>query len=352
MVDDALRGMDADFRRAYSRNGRPSVAPERLLKALLLQALYTIRSERELCRRLRTDLLFRWFLDMTPDEDVFVPTVFTHNRERLAEHGLTRRFFDGVVRQAIAAGLASDEHFAVDGSLIQSHASLKSLKRLAREGGTDDGGDDGTPSPQGGPRRKSGNEPVDFRGQARVNDTHRSATDPESRLYRKSSGVGAFLSHAMHALTENRNGLVLAVAVSEANGRSERECALGLVRSVRKRHKVAVTTLAADMGYDSGDFLAALERESVRPHVAVRAGRIIAEDEGGDARRRARARQRNAGYWRSQRRRKIVEEFFGWSKTVGGLRRSRHVGRWKIAQQVELTAAAYNIVRMRRLLAA
>ncbi len=236
-----------------------------------------------------------------------MPTVFTHNRERLAEHGLTRRFFDGVVRQAIAAGLASDGHFAVDGLLIQSHASIKSLKRIARAGEKDDGDDDGTPSPQGGPRRKSRNEPVDFRGQARVNDTHRSTTDPESRLYRKSSGVGAFLSHAMHALTENRNGLVLAVAVSEANGRSERECALGLVRSVRKRHKVAVSTLAADMGYDSGDFLAALERESVRPHVAVRAGPIRAEDEGGDARRRARARQRNVGYWRSQRRRKIVE---------------------------------------------
>ena len=282
MVDDALRGMDADFRRAYSRNGRPSVAPERLLKALLLQALYTIRSERELCRRLRTDLLFRWFLDMTPDEDVFVPTVFTHNRERLAEHGLTRRFFDGVVRQAIAAGLASDDHFAVDGSLIQSHASLKSLKRIAREGGKDDGGDDGTPSPQGGPRRKSRNEPVDFRGQARVNDTHRSATDPESRLYRKSSGVGAFLSHAMHALTENRNGLVLAVAVSEANGRSERECALGLVRSVRKRHKVAVTTLAADRAFGSW---ATTRATSSRRSSASRCVRTWRCGPGGSSRR-------------------------------------------------------------------
>ncbi len=353
MVDEAVRGMDADFRRAYARNGRPSVAPERLLKSLLLQSLYTIRSERELCRRLKTDMLFRWFLDMNPDEDVFVPTVFTHNRERLAEHGLTQRFFDGVVRQAIDAGLASDEHFAVDGSLIQSHASLKSLKRIAREGDDDgdgDGNDDHTPS--GGPRRRSRNEPVDFRGQTRVNDTHRSTTDPESRLYRKSSGVGAFLSHAMHALTENRNGLVLAVAVSEANGRSERECALSMVRTARKRHKVSVATLAADMGYDSGDFLVALERERVRPHVAVRAGPIRAEDACGDARRRARDRQRNVGYARSQRRRKIVEEFLGWSKVIGGLRRSRHVGRWKIRQQVELTAAAYNLVRMSRLLAA
>jgi transposase len=354
MVDEALRGMDGDFRRAYSRHGRPSVAPERLLKSLLLQSLYTIRSERELCRRLKTDMLFRWFLDMTPDEEVFVPTVFTHNRERLAEHGLTQRFFAGVVRQAIDAGLASDEHFAVDGSLIQSHASLKSLRRLAREGdeGGDDDGDGDRPSPQGGPSRRSRNEPVDFRGERRVNDTHRSGTDPEARLYRKSSGTGAFLSHSMHALTENRHGLVLAVDVAEANGRSERECALGMVRSVRRRHGVSVSTLAADMGYDSGDFLAALERERVRPHIAVRAGPIRAQDEGGAARRRARARQRNVGYWTSQRRRKVIEEFFGWAKVIGGLRRSRHVGRWKIRQQVELTAAAYNLVRMSRLLAA
>jgi transposase len=355
MVDEALRGMDGDFRRAYSRNGRSSVAPERLLKSLLLQSLYTIRSERELCRRLKTDMLFRWVLDMTPDEEIFVPTVFTHNRERLAEHGLTQRFFAGVVRQAIDAGLASDEHFAVDGSLIQSHASLKSLKRLAREGdegGGDDDGDGGRPSPQGGPRRRSRNESVDFRGERRVNDTHRSATDPEARFYRKSSGTGAFLSHSMHALSENRHGLVPAVDVAETNGRSERECALGMVRSVRRRHSVSVSTLAADMGYDSGDFLAALERERVRPHIAVRAGPIRAQDEGGAARRRARARQRNVGYRTSQRRRNVIEEFFGWAKVIGGLRKSRHVGRWKIRQQVELTAAAYNLVRLSRLLAA
>ncbi len=310
MVDDALRCMDGDFRKAYSHRGRPSVAPERLLKALLLQTLYTIRSERELCRRLKTDMLFRWFLDMTPDEDVFVPTVFTHNRERLGEHGLTQRFFAGVVGQAIAAGLASDEHFAVDGSLIQSHASLKSLKRIAREGddgedGNDGDGDGDKPSPSDGPHRKSRNESVDFKGERRGNATHRSATDPEARLYRKGNNVGAYLSHTMHASTENRNGLVLAVDVAEANGRAERECALSMVRAVRERHKVRVTTLAADRGYQV-----------------------------------------------SQRRRKIVEELFAWAKMIAGLRRSKHVGRWKIKQQVELTAAAYNLVRMGRLIAA
>lgn len=356
MVDEALRGMDRDFRAAYPRNGRPSVAPERLLKALLLQSLYTIRSERELCRRLKTDMLFRWFLDMTPDEDVFVPTVFTHNRERLAEHGLTRRFFDGVVRQAVAADLASDEHFTVDGSLIQSHASLKSLRRIAREDGGEDGGGDGDgdgdgPSPQGGPRRKGRNAPVDFKGERRVNDTHRSTTDPASRLYRK-GGTGAYLSHSMHAMTENRHGLVVAVEVDEANGRSEREAALRMVTSVRRRHRLTVRTLGADAGYDAEGFLLALGSRRIVPHVALRRPGVDATDAGGRARAAVQSMQRHRGYRMSQRRRKVVEEFFGWAKTIAGLRRSRHVGRWKMKQQLELTAAAYNLVRLRRLLAA
>lgn len=352
MVDEALRGMDRDFRAAYPRNGRPSVAPERLLKALLLQSLYTIRSERELCRRLKTDLLFRWFLDMTPDENVFVPTVFTHNRERLAEHGLTQRFFDGVVRQAVAAGLASDEHFTVDGSLIQSHASLKSLKRIAREGDGEDGDGDGDgPSPGGAPRRKSRNAPVDFKGERRVNDTHRSTTDPESRLYRK-GGTGAYLSHSMHAMTENRHGLVVAVEVDEANGRSEREAALRMVTSVRRRHRLSVRTLGADAGYDAEAFLLDLKSRRIVPHVALRRPTVDAADAGGLARAAVQSMQRRRGYLMSQRRRKVVEEFFGWAKTIAGLRRSRHVGRWKMKQQLELTAAAYNLVRMRRLLAA
>lgn len=355
MVDEALRGMDKDFRKAYSDRGRRSVAPERLLKALLLQSLYSIRSERELCRRLKTDLLFRWFLDMSLDEEVFVPTVFTHNRERLAEHGLTSRFFGGVVKQAQAAGLASDEHFTVDGSLIQSHASLKSLKRIAREGGDDaDGGGDGDgddrPSPGGGTRR-SRNESVDFRGERRGNATHRSSTDPEARLYRK-GGTGAYLSHSMHAMTENRHGLVVAVVVSEANGTSERECALKMVKHVRRRHRMKVATLGADAGYDAEEFLLALEGAHVTPHVALRKPGFGRGVEGGEARAAMRRRQRRAGYWRSQRRRKVVEEFFAWAKTVSMLRRSRHVGHWKITQQLEITAAAFNLVRMRRLLAA
>jgi transposase len=232
MVEEALKDMSRAFTAAYSSTGRPGIAPERLLKALLLQSLYSIRSERELCRRLKTDLLFRWFLDMAPDEEVFVPTVFTHNRERLAEHGLTGRFFDGVVRQAIDAGLASDEHFTVDGSLIQSHASLKSLKRIARE--DEDGNDDPTPPKGKGPGRKGRNESVDFRGERRTNATHRSSTDPEARLYRKGD-TGAYLCHSMHALTENRHGLVLALTLDEANGVSAPPTPSSLTPSPRRR---------------------------------------------------------------------------------------------------------------------
>ena len=344
MVEEALKDMSRAFTAAYSSTGRPGIAPERLLKALLLQSLYSIRSERELCRRLKTDLLFRWFLDMAPDEEVFVPTVFTHNRERLAEHGLTGRFFDGVVRQAIDAGLASDEHFTVDGSLIQSHASLKSLKRIAREDG--DGNDDPTPPKGGGHGRRSRNESVDFRGERRTNATHRSSTDPEARLYRK-GGTGAYLCHSMHALTENRHGLVLAVTLDEANGYAERTSALRLVRQVRKRHDIEVGTLAADKGYDAEAFLSELRGLGVRPHVALRA-----EAESGEARAIVRRMSRHRPYALSQRKRKLVEELFAWLKTVSGLRRTRHVGRWRIEQQLEVGAAAFNLVKMVRLRAA
>lgn len=353
LVDQALAGISASLSAAYSEKGRPSVPPERLLKALLLQSLYSIRSERELCRRLRTDLLFRWFLDMQPDEATFDATVFTHNRERLDDHGLTRKFFDGVVRQAIEAGLTSDEHFTVDGTLIQSHASLKRLKRIERAANAPETPSDEPPTPGPGPSaRRSRNEPVDFKGERRSNRTHRSSTDPEARLYRKSSGVAANLCHSVNALTENRHGLVMAVDVDEANGTAERDGALRMVDRVRRRHGLRPKTLGADMGYDAGPFILALESRLIEPHVAIRPGQIKVRDESSEARHRTRERKRLAGYCRSQRKRKLVEEFFGWGKTVSSLRRSKHVGRFKIRQQAELTGAAYNLVRMARLLAA
>jgi len=347
MVDRALASMGRTFKAAYSDVGRPGVPPETLLKALLLQCLYTIRSERELCRRLKTDLLFRWFLDLQPSDEVFDHSVFAHNRERLSEHGITQKFFDSVVKQAIEAGLTSDEHFTVDGSLIQSHASLKSLKKIEREAKDDDRG----PGAPGGR-----NPSVDFKGESRTNATHRSATDPEAKLYRKGDGVGAFLCHSGHALTENRHGLVMSVRVDEANGRAERENTLAMLDHLERRHDVHPATLGADKGYDAGAFILELEERWIDPHVALRSGRIDPLREGSDegtwARWFVRQGQRRAGFKKSQRRRKLVEEFFGWAKTVAGMRRARHVGRGKIRQCFELAAAAYNLVRMKNLLAA
>lgn len=352
MVDHALSDMSRTFRAAYSDRGRPGIPPETLLKALLLQCLYTIRSERELCRRLKTDLLFRWFLDLQPSDDVFDHSVFTHNRERLSEHGITQKFFDHVVKQAVDAGLTSDEHFTVDGSLIQSHASLKSLKKIEREAaGEDDGGD---PPPSAG--GKGGRNPsVDFKGERRTNATHRSTTDPEAKLYKKGDGVGAFLCHSGHALTENRHGLVMSVRIDEANGTAERENTLAMLDHLERRHGVCPATLGADKGYDAGPFLLELERRWIEPHVAIKSGRIDPTsdraDDGTWARWFVRSEQRSAAFRKSQRRRKLVEEFFGWAKTVAGMRRARHVGREKISQCFDLAAAAYNLVRMRNLLA-
>jgi transposase len=345
MVDKALADMSRTFAAAYSDVGRPGIPPETLLKALLLQCLYTIRSERELCRRLRTDLLFRWFLDLQPSDEVFDHSVFTHNRDRLAEHGITQKFFDSVVKQAIDAGLTSDEHFTVDGSLIQSHASLKSLKKIEREeAGKDDDGD-GSP-PQGR------NPSVDFKGERRVNATHRSTTDPEAKLYKKGDGVGAFLCYSGHAITENRHGLVMSVRVDRASGTAERDSTLKMLDHLERRHGVRPHTLGADKGYDAGPFLMELERRWIEPHVAIKTGRIEPRDDASWARWFVRSEQRRAAFKKSQRRRKLVEEFFGWAKTVALMRRARHVGREKIRQCFQLAAAAYNLVRMKNLLAA
>ena len=348
MVDRALSDMSRTFKAAYSHVGRPGIPPETLLKALLLQCLYTVRSERELCRRLKTDLLFRWFLDLQPSDDVFDHSVFTHNRDRLGEHGITQKFFDQVVKQAIDAGLTSDEHFTVDGSLIQSHASLKSLKKVEKDASKNERDDD---APGGGR-----NPSVDFKGERRTNATHRSTTDPEAKLYRKGDGVGAFLCHSGHAVTENRHGLVMSVRIDEAGGRAERANTLAMLDHLERRHGVRPSTLGADKGYDAGPFLVELERRRIEPHVAIKGGKIDPlsdrADEGTWARWFVKSEQRRAAFKKSQRRRKLVEEFFGWAKTVAGMRRARHVGREKIRQCFEMAAAAYNLLRMKNLLAA
>ena len=348
-IDEELAKMSPLFDAAYSDNGRPGVPPERLLKALLLQAIYSVRSETQLVERIDTDLLFRWFLDMDPAEDAFDPTAFTHNRPRLEKHGIVAAFFDGVVRRAIEAGLTSDEHFSVDGTLIESHASIKGFVPKDRKDDDQDGG------------FKPRNAEVDFHGQQRSNATHVSRTDPEARLFKKANGQPAKLYHTAHAVAENRHGLVMAVELTKATGDAETAAALAMVDTIKNTHGKPVRTLGSDKGYDSGAYLIELERRGVTPHTALRAGiiggakgtclRSCRRRESVPPRLRMRGRQAEAGYTISQRCRKKIEEAFGRIKTVAGLYRTRLVGQWKIKQQVQLAAAAYNLVRMRKLAA-
>jgi transposase len=344
-VDRLLAGMSAAFDQAYGRTGRPSVPPERLLKALVLMALYSVRSERQLCERIDTDLLFRWFLDLQPGDAVFDPTTFTHNRERLDKHDLTKTFFGAVVGEAITAGLCSD-HFTVDGTLIESWASAKSFQPVTA------GGD----RPADGNGFRPRNVEVDFRGQGRTNETHRSRTDPEARLYRKGLGKEARLSQMGHALGENRHGLIVAVAVTEASGTAERQAALAMLDELNAERDVRPATLGADKGYDDGQFLLDLEERRIEPHVPLAkeprdpAGvRHRKRRPGVEARQRMKARQGGEGYRLSQKCRKKIEEGFGWLKSIAGLGRSRVVGRWKLRQVLEVGAAAYNLVRLRAL---
>jgi transposase len=331
-----FREMSPDFRAAYSRTGRPGVPPERLLKALLLQALYSIRSEIQLMQAIDYNLLYRWFLDLG-DAPVWTPEVFSMNRKRFDQHDLVRKFFDRVVAEALVEKFASPDHFTVDGTLIRSWASLKSLQARA--------GADSRP-----PDDAPGNPDVNFHGEQRGNATHVSATDPEALLARKGKGKEAHLCHSGHVLMENRNGLCLDIAVDAADGRAERRNARRMFKRVCRRHRLLPATLGADKGYDDGKFLEAVENsDGVIPHVPIKAGALVARDEAGNARRRARLRMRNKGYAISQRIRKRVEEIIGWLKTVGGLARARLVGRWKIAQTALATAAAYNLLRIVRL---
>lgn len=334
--DGILTDMRRDFNAAYSRMGRPSIPPEQLLKALLLQALYSIRSEIQLMQAIDFNLLYRWFLDLPGDEPVWTPEVFSMNRQRFAEHRLLEKFFDRIVAEAITEQLASPDHFTVDGTLIRSWASAKSLVPK-----------DGPPPPKDD---DPGNPSVNWRGQKRSNATHVSTTDPEARLARKGDGQPAHLCHSGHVLMENRHGLCLAVAVEAADGTAERRCAKALLKQVRRRHRLRPQTVGMDAGFDDGAFLADLEADEMVPHVPVRRNcRLRAEDEAGQARRRAWRRMKTKGYAISQRVRKRVEEIFGWMKTVGDLARTRFVGRWKILQEMLVTGAAYNLLRLVRL---
>lgn len=345
-TDRILRSLHDKFEASYSHTGRPSVPPERLLKALLLMALYTIRSERQLCEQIDVNLLYRWFLDMRPSEDAFDATTFSKNRQRLEDHGLTKAFFDAVVKEALTKGLCS-EHFSVDGTLIESLASAKSFQP---KGNKED------EEPRDGNGFKPRNAEVDFHGQKRTNETHVSKTDPEAKLYRKSPGQEAKLSHMGHVLSENRNGLILSVTSTEANGTAERTATLEMLDDLQHRHERVPKTLGADKGYDDGEFFITLEGRKIEPHIPLVKEPCDPKSEthrdrlpGIRARHRMKKRMQEEGYQLSQRCRKKVEECFGWLKTVARLDRCRTVGRWKHNQLLELGAAAFNLVRMRKL---
>jgi len=337
-ADAILRSMNRDFEAAYSKIGRPGIAPERLLKALLLQALYSIRSEIQLMQAIQFNLLYRWFVDLS-DDPVWTPETFSMNRERFEEHDLVRKFFDRIVSEAVVEGYASTDHFTVDGTLIRSWASLKSLK------------------PKNGPEPKRtdddpGNPSVNFHGEKRGNATHQSTTDPEALLARKGKGKEAHLCHSGHILMENRNGLCMDARVDRADGYAERRSAGRMIRHLKRRHSIYLDSLGMDAAYGDGKFLSELGRLNIRAHVPVPPVRWRAPDQGTLARDEAHRRMRTKGYQISQRIRKRVEEIFGWFKTVGGLARARLVGRWKIAQEMLMTGAAYNLLRLARLEAA
>ena len=354
-IDAILRDMDGVFAQAYQKIGRPSVPPERLLKAMLLLALYSVRSERQLCERIDTDLLFREFLDMSPEEPAFDPTVLTHNRPRLDEFGLTGMFFEAVVTRAKNAGLCSDDHFSVDGTLIESYASMKSFR--PQDEPRDQDKDDGKPHDPGDANSyKSRNPDIDFHGQKRSNATHASRTDPEARLYRKGSGQPSQLAHLGHILSENRNGLILGICVTEANGTPERVAALTMLQAYKQKHGRGPKTVGVDAGFDSGDFLMDLEAENIVPHITMRKPDPVepakspkANRDKIEARLRMQERLASDGYRISQKVRKKVEECFGWAKTIAGVNRSRWVGRWKLKQDFELSASMYNLLRVIKL---
>jgi transposase len=327
LVDGVLNELSRQFYTLYSHTGRPSIAPGKLRRELLLQVLYTIRSERLLMEQLNYNLLFRWFVGLNMDDAVWDPTVFSKNRERLLAGEVAQMFFDQVLARARERELLSDDHFTVDGTLIEAWAGQKSFKRkeLAPSSPPDD---PGTPS-------------IDFRGERRTNATHASATDPEARLYKKATGQEAKLSYLGHVLMENRHGLMVDTRVTQATGTAEREVALTMAEAIPGQQRV---TLGADKNYDTHDCVRALRERRVTPHVAQNtAGRSSAIDG---------RTTRHPGYAISQRKRKCVEEIFGWLKTVGLLRQVRHRGVARVGWMFTFADAVYNLVRMRTLAAA
>jgi transposase len=323
ITDRALDRLSPRFGTLYVNFGRPSIAPEKLLRALLLQALYTIRSERQLMEQLDYNLLFRWFVGLGMDDAVWSPTTFSKNRDRLLDGDIATAFFEAVLIHADTARLLSDEHFTVDGTLLEAWASQKSFRPRGDE----------PPSDQGG------NPTINFHGQRRTNTTHQSTTDPDARLYKKARGREARLGYLGHVLLEHRSGLIVDTLVTPADGYGERDAALVMIERTPGRHRI---TVAADKGYDTRDLVAGLRGMGATPHVAQHTTKRRSAIDGRTT--------RHPGYAVSQQKRKLVEQGFGWMKTVGGIRKLRHRGGPLVDWIFTFTAAAYNIVRMRRLL--
>ena len=327
MTDAIFERLSPRFDRLYSTIGRPSIPPEKLLRALLLQALYTVRSEALLMEQLQYNLLFRWFVGLSMDDAVWDATVFSKNRDRLLDGDIAAAFFDEVLAEADAAGLVSDEHFTVDGTLLEAWASHKSFRRRNAPPDTPD--DPGNPS-------------VNFRGEQRKNDTHHSRTDPDARLFKKTSGSEAKLAYLGHLLMENRHGLIVDALVTAATGTAERDAALTMLGELLDGGRI---TVGGDKNFDTRDFVRSSREMGVTPHVA----------QYPDTERRSSAidgrTTRHPGYDISQRKRKLVEQAFGWMKTVGVLRKLHHRGGPLVDWIFTFHAAAYNLVRLRRLLA-
>jgi transposase len=326
MVDAVLLDLSPQFQHLYSSTGRPSIPPEKLLRTLLLQVLYTVRSERLMMEQLDYNLLFRWFVGLSQNERVWDPTVFSKNRERLLSGEIDRLFFERVIAQARAARLLSDEHFTVDGTLVEAWAGQKSFKPKG--------------SKPGKPPDDPGNPTVDFTGQKRSNDTHASTTDPDALLYRKSNGTESKLSYAGHILMDNRHGLAVDARLTQATGKCEPEAAVEMACGTPIK---ARTTLGADKAYDVRAFVETLRAIKVVPHIARKNASYSTVKIGTT---------RQVGYQLSQRKRKRVEEIFGWLKTVGMMRKTRHRGKRRVGWMFTFAVAAYNLIRIRNLTAA
>lgn len=324
LADSALSAISAELDGLYARTGRPSIPPERLLKAQLLIAFYSVRSDRQFCEQLDYNLLFRWFLDLDLESGGLDQSNFSRLRERLVETDIARRFFDEVVRLARKDKLLSSDHFTVDGTLIEAWASFKSFKRK----------DDDEP-----PKPGDGTGMVDFKGEKRSNATHQSTTDPDAKLMRKGNGQPAKLSYGGHALMENRSGLCVDLLITDAT-LAEHQAARQLLTRARRR-RIHPKTLGADKGYHVKDFIQHLREHNIRPHIARIEGR---KTPGLDGRT-----TRTEGYKVSQRKRKRIEEIFGWLKTVGGMRKTRFIGEARTQIAAYLSAAAYNLLRIAKL---